>query len=96
MRFLNRLGQVTAAALVAAGMAASAQARDLNVAVQKLPDVLEPALENSNVHLRVMYSIFETLVKTDYRDSWCAEARVWRRRGRSRARNRSSSPCAKA
>lgn len=69
MRFLNRLGQVAAAALVAAGMAASAQARDLNVAVQKLPDVLEPALENSNVHLRVMYSIFETLVKTDYRDS---------------------------
>jgi peptide/nickel transport system substrate-binding protein len=43
-------------------------ARDLTVAVQKLPDVLEPALENSNVHLRVMYSIFETLIKTDYRD----------------------------
>lgn len=45
-----------------------AQARDLTIAVQKLPDVLEPALENSNVHLRVMYSIFETLIKTDYRD----------------------------
>lgn len=45
-----------------------AGARELNIAVQKLPDVLEPALENSNVHLRVMYSIFETLVKTDYRD----------------------------
>ncbi len=43
-------------------------ARDLTIAVQKLPDVLEPALENSNVHLRVMYSIFETLIKIDYRD----------------------------
>lgn len=45
-----------------------ADAKDLTIAVQKLPDVLEPAMENSNVHLRVMYSIFETLVKTDYRE----------------------------
>lgn len=64
-----RLVRVAALALAVA-VAAPAQgwARDLTVAVQKLPDVLEPALENSNVHLRVMYSIFETLVKTDYRD----------------------------
>lgn len=69
MRILNRFGQTVVAALVAAAMAApAADARGLNIAVQKLPDVLEPALENSNVHLRVMYSIFETLVKTDYRD----------------------------
>lgn len=46
----------------------AAEARGLTVAVQKLPDVLEPAMENSNVHMRVIYSFFETLVKTDYRD----------------------------
>ena len=55
-------------AVAVAAAPAMSHARDLTIAVQKLPDVLEPALENSNVHLRVMYSIFETLVKTDYRD----------------------------
>ena len=71
MSFHSRLRAALAAsafataAILAPGHAA---ARDLSVAVQKLPDVLEPAMENSNVHLRVMYSIFETLVKTDYRD----------------------------
>ncbi len=71
MRAITRLGSAVAAALTATVIAFTPQAdaRELNVAVQKLPDVLEPALENSNVHLRVMYSIFETLVKTDYRDS---------------------------
>ena len=57
---------VSVAALTA--QPSDVSARDLTIAVQKLPDVLEPALENSNVHLRVMYSIFETLIKTDYRD----------------------------
>ncbi len=59
---------ILAASLAPATVTTEAGARDLSIAVQKLPDVLEPALENSNVHLRVMYSIFETLVKTDYRD----------------------------
>ena len=44
------------------------EAKELTIAVQKLPDRLEPAMENSNVNLRVMYSFFETLIKTDYRD----------------------------
>ncbi len=68
-----RLGARLTAVLLAAFIAPAAQptaaeARELTIAVQKLPDVLEPAMENSNVHLRVMYSIFETLVRTDYRD----------------------------
>ena len=57
------LATVTVAAL---GTAAAAQ--DLNIAVQGLPDTLDPAMENSNVNLRVMYSLFETLIRTDYRN----------------------------
>ncbi|MGD2273025.1 MAG: ABC transporter substrate-binding protein [Desulfobacterales bacterium] len=39
---------------------------DLVVAVQKLPPVLEPMLENSNVHQRITYSIAEPLIMFDY------------------------------
>ncbi|WP_119168912.1 ABC transporter substrate-binding protein [Algihabitans albus] len=69
---LGRPARAAAAALAVAATAlfagGTAEARGLTVAVQKLPDVLEPAMENSNVHLRVIYSIFDTLVKTDYRN----------------------------
>ena len=65
---LKILSVLAVAALLVSAAPAQSSARELTVAVQKLPDVLEPALENSNVHLRVMYSIFETLIKTDYRD----------------------------
>ena len=43
-------------------------AQDLTIAVQKVADNLDPAAENSNVNLRTVYSLYETLVKTDYRD----------------------------
>ena len=46
----------------------AAIAQDLNVGVQKVADSLDPATENSNVNLRTVYSLYETLVKTDYRD----------------------------
>lgn len=68
MSFTKLLRAGAFAVLAMALVPVQASARDLTIAVQKLPDVLEPAMENSNVHLRVMYSIFETLVKTDYRD----------------------------
>lgn len=72
MTLKARLGGALFAAVAAtAGFALApldASARDLTVAVQKLPDQLEPAMENSNVNARVMYSLFETLVKTDYLD----------------------------
>ncbi len=42
---------------------------DLVVAVQKLPPVLEPMLENSNVHERIIYNIAETLIFIDYKDN---------------------------
>ncbi|MEM5477898.1 ABC transporter substrate-binding protein [Pacificibacter sp. AS14] len=45
-----------------------AQANDLIIAVQDVPDSLDPVTENSNVNLRMVYSLYETLVKTDYRD----------------------------
>ncbi len=57
------------AALAALALAASgAAAQDLTIAVQKVADSLDPVTENSNVNLRTVYSLYETLVKTDYRD----------------------------
>lgn len=57
------------AALAALTLAAgSAAAQDLTIAVQKVADNLDPVTENSNVNLRTVYSLYETLVKTDYRD----------------------------
>lgn len=55
-------------ALCAVLGASGAWAQDLTVAVQKVPDSLDPALENSNVNQRIMWSLFETLIKTDYRN----------------------------
>ena len=51
-----------------AALATPAAANNLTIAVQKVPDSLDPATENSNVNLRIVYSLYETLVKTDYRD----------------------------
>lgn len=45
-----------------------AQARDLTIAVQGVPDSLDPAMENSNVSQRIIYSLFDTLIKVDYRN----------------------------
>jgi peptide/nickel transport system substrate-binding protein len=55
-------------ALAPTGPVAAQEKPELTVAVQKIPDLLEPVLENSNVHLRVMYSIYDKLVRVDYRD----------------------------
>jgi len=66
---MSKPHSIALAALAAVALSASgAFARDLNIAVQKVADSLDPATENSNVNLRTTYSIFETLVKTDYRD----------------------------
>ncbi|WP_158259861.1 ABC transporter substrate-binding protein [Phyllobacterium phragmitis] len=40
----------------------------MTIAVQKVPDFLDPVLDNSNVNERIMWSLFNTLVTTDYRD----------------------------
>jgi peptide/nickel transport system substrate-binding protein len=42
---------------------------DMVVAVQKNPPVLEPMLENSNVHERVIFSFAETLIFIDYENN---------------------------
>ena len=46
----------------------TAYAQDLTIAVQNVADNLDPAAENSNLNLRTVHSIYETLVRTDYRD----------------------------
>ena len=63
------LGVLAAFMVWGAVLLAPAQADsrpDFVVAVQKLPPVLEPMLENSNVHQRITYSIAEPLIKYDY------------------------------
>ena len=47
--------------------AAGAHAHDLVIAVQKNPDNHDPVTENSNPNLRLMYSLYDTLVKIDFR-----------------------------
>ncbi|PCI85416.1 MAG: oligopeptide ABC transporter oligopeptide-binding protein [Hyphomicrobiales bacterium] len=46
----------------------AAQAYDLTIAVAHLPNTLDPVMENSNVSQRIIYNLFDTLVKVDYRD----------------------------
>ncbi len=40
---------------------------DLTIAVNKLPRGLEPAVRSGNVDVRVTYSIFDTLIRRDFR-----------------------------
>lgn len=67
-RLRSALAATAAVALSALAPIHSAEARDLAIAVQKLPDVMEPVMENSNVNQRIMFSLFDTLILTDYRD----------------------------
>lgn len=58
-----------ASAFLLVGLAApTAQANDMTIAVQKVPETLDPVLENSNVSQRIIFSIFDTLLRVDYRD----------------------------
>lgn len=56
------------AALAIVFATGAAHAADLTIAVQDIPDSLDPAIENSNVNQRVMWSVFDTLITTDYRN----------------------------
>ena len=42
---------------------------DMVVAVQKIPPVMEPMRENSNVHMRILWNMGEALIKVDYNDN---------------------------
>lgn len=56
-------------ALLLIGLAAPAvHAAELNIAVQKIPETLDPILENSNVSQRIIFSIYDTLLKVDFRN----------------------------
>ena len=46
--------------------AAAAQGKDLVVAVQKNPATLEPIRENSNMSMRIVYNVFDTLIDYEY------------------------------
>jgi len=55
---------------------------DLVVAVQKIPAVMEPMRVNSNVHMRILYNIGETLIKIDYKNNMAlipGLAKEWKR-----------------
>ncbi len=41
----------------------------LNIAVAELPKVLEPAMELNNVGTRVTYSVFDTVIRRDFKGS---------------------------
>ena len=62
-------------ALFAAGFLAAngVAAQNLTLAVQGVPDSLDPVTENSNLNLRVVSSIYETLIDTNYRDGGALE-----------------------
>ncbi|PSH56481.1 ABC transporter substrate-binding protein [Phyllobacterium sophorae] len=55
-------------ALDAAAQSTTAGGRNLTIAVQQIPDNHDPVSENTNVNLRVMYSLYDTLVKVDFRN----------------------------
>jgi len=63
------------AALVVCGMGTAmpsnaAPRPDFVVAVQKNPPTLEPLRENSNVAMRVIYNVLETLIEIDFNDNF--------------------------
>lgn len=64
--------RLAAGALVALGLAGTptlAQDRpDLVVAVNDIPDTLEPAEGMGNIHVRVIYSMFDSLIRRDFLD----------------------------
>ena len=59
---------IASAALLIGLAASGVHASDLTIAVQRVPDALDPVQENSNINLRIMYSLFDTLIKVDYRN----------------------------
>jgi peptide/nickel transport system substrate-binding protein len=50
--------------------AAAASRPDFVVAVQKNPPTLEPLRENSNVAMRVIYNVLDTLIDIDFNDNF--------------------------
>ncbi|MFH2129677.1 MAG: ABC transporter substrate-binding protein [bacterium] len=56
--------------------------REFKVAVQKIPPVMEPMRVNSNVHMRILFNVGESLLKIDYKDNMKikpALAESWKR-----------------
>ncbi|MEM9683022.1 MAG: ABC transporter substrate-binding protein [Pseudomonadota bacterium] len=70
---IRRLALASAALALTLGVHAqepvfAADRPDLVVAVNKLPRGLEPGDNNGNVDVRVIYSIFDTLIRRDFRN----------------------------
>ena len=60
---------VLLAGIACLGLSAQqAMSEDLIIAVQKNPDVVEPMRDFSNVGMRVVYNIAETLIERDFKD----------------------------
>ncbi|GAB5471095.1 MAG: ABC transporter substrate-binding protein [Rhodospirillales bacterium] len=62
------LGVLAAGTLALTAGVQAASAEDLIVAVQKNPDVVEPMRDFSNVGMRVIYNLAETLIERDFKD----------------------------
>jgi len=59
--FLGALAVIMVVGAVALNSANAASRSNFVVAVQKVPPVMEPMRVNSNVHMRILYNIGETL-----------------------------------
>ena len=64
------LTAVAVCGLSIATQAAAAGRPDFVVAVQKNPPTLEPLRENSNVAMRVIYNVLDTLIDIDFNDNF--------------------------
>lgn len=61
--------RVLLAGIICLGLSAQqAMSEDLVIAVQKNPDVIEPMRDFSNVGMRVVYNLAETLIERDFKD----------------------------
>jgi peptide/nickel transport system substrate-binding protein len=67
--FLTALAVIMMVGVVSLNSANAASPSNFVVAVQKIPPVMEPMRVNSNVHMRVLYNIGETLIKIDYKNN---------------------------
>jgi peptide/nickel transport system substrate-binding protein len=66
MRRLCLAGILMTASMAAPLPAIAAQADNINVAVNQLPDGLDPAGDTGNTSIRVYYSVFDTLIRRNF------------------------------
>lgn len=66
MRLLRIALAAVCAAVLAAAPGRAEERPDLVVAVNDMPDTLEPAEGMGNIHVRIIYSMFDSLIRRDF------------------------------